>query len=568
MRRKILCSILVISLLLAISAIPAFAADLNSSFEKAVDLKILGLFKGSDKGYELERIPTRIEGAVMLLRLLGKEQDAMEMNFSHPFSDVPAWADKLVGYMYQKGLTKGISAAAFGSSEQLSARQYVTFVLRALGYNDQGNDFTYENALDKAVQAGLFTSSEASSLKNRSDFYRNDLVGISYSALKTKLKASSKTLLDKLVSDDKAVSKTAASTLGLYTSDLFAQYGNIQGYKPALTTNGYVAKNSTDLFNILKKSLYANETPVKIDISNYGAAALNDFKVALDNARDAVTKVTGVEYFISSWKAVSNYTTLTATINYRYSKAGFQALKQHATDALNKARYAVAGFIRQNMCDYDKELNIHNYIINNTRFDMPNYLAGTLPDESFAAYGCLVSGKAVCEGYSKAFKLMCDLSALDCMVVVGESLSGGSWEGHAWNIVKIDGKYYHIDTTFDDPVNDKGTDVLTYYYFNLADNEISKSHRWDTSGYPVCNSAENNYYYKNGLVVRNPEELKNTIMEALNEKAPRIELKAENYSSEYYKPNEIILKSGAVSGFSTYTNNYLGIFSISDIKYR
>ena len=571
MKRTACCTILIASLLLMILTIPGLAATSGeSNLEKAVDLKILGLFNGTDKGFELERIPTRIEGAAMLLRLLGKEQAAKDQNISHPFTDVPSWADSLIGYMYQNGLTSGTSATTFGSAEYLTARQYVTFVLRALGYSDKNNDFKFENALDKAVQAGLLSILESDSLKTRSNILRNDVVGLSYSALKTKLKASSSTLLEKLVNQDKIITKTAATVLKLYTSDLQGEYGNVASYKPVSTTNGYVAKSSTDLFNILKKSFYLNETQIKIDITSYSTDVITDYKGSYERASAAVSKFTGVEDFISSWKYVSNGTTLTLTMGYRYTKTEFQTMKQHAADTLYKARHVVAGFIRPGMTDYDKELLIHNYIVNHTRYDYANYQTGTIPNSSFTAYGCLILGKAVCQGYSEAFKLMSDLSALECIVVEGESqASGSSWEGHAWNIVKVSGKYYHVDSTFDDPISSDGKDVLKYYYFNLPDKELSGRHRWNTSLYPACTGIENNYYYKNGLVVSGIAQFEDAIIEALDQREKQIELKVKDYTEKLYSdPSDIVFKSGIVSGFNYYSNDYFGIVSITDIRYR
>jgi hypothetical protein len=69
---------------------------------KAEALKELGLFKGSDKGFELERAPSRVEAMVMLVRLLGKEEEAKENNYEHPFTDVPEWANVHIAIYIKK----------------------------------------------------------------------------------------------------------------------------------------------------------------------------------------------------------------------------------------------------------------------------------------------------------------------------------------------------------------------------------------------------------------------------------------------------------------------------------
>ena len=124
----------------------------------AETLKTLGLFLGSDKGFELERVPSRVEEVVMLIRLLGKEQEAKSGSWTHPFTDVPAWADKYIGFAYENNLANGMSATEFGTGAA-TAQMFATFVLRALGYNDSAAkgavDFTYDGAVQYATERGL-----------------------------------------------------------------------------------------------------------------------------------------------------------------------------------------------------------------------------------------------------------------------------------------------------------------------------------------------------------------------------------------------------------------------------
>ena len=103
----------------------------------ANSLAPLGVFVGTGSGYELERAPTRVEGLVMLIRLLGVEDEARSMNGSKvPFTDVPKWASGYVAYAYDNELTKGVSETKFGSLNNMDAKAFVTFLLRSLGYRD------------------------------------------------------------------------------------------------------------------------------------------------------------------------------------------------------------------------------------------------------------------------------------------------------------------------------------------------------------------------------------------------------------------------------------------------
>lgn len=167
-------------------------------------LKTMGLFKGSDtgygSGYDLEKVPTRIQGLIMFLRLIGEEQAALSSTAPCPFSDVPAWCQRYVAYAYEKGYTKGVSQTEFGPSLELRATEYLTFVLRALGYSDSGEnaDFAWDAALSKALQLGVLTAREHKQLTEQ-PFLRAQVVYVSYYALDARLKTTGKSLYATLV---------------------------------------------------------------------------------------------------------------------------------------------------------------------------------------------------------------------------------------------------------------------------------------------------------------------------------------------------------------------------------
>lgn len=182
-------------------------------------LKSMGLFRGSDvpygSGYDLESAPTRIQGLVMFLRLIGEEQLALHYPGSGiTFADVPEWALPYVAYAYDRGYTKGQEIdsqwrVVFGSDDPLAARDYMTFLLRALGYAE-GGDFNWETAVPDAQTLGVLTEGEAGLLKER-PFLRAQVVYLSYMSLSAKMAGEGSTLLDKLT-DSGAVSATAASS--------------------------------------------------------------------------------------------------------------------------------------------------------------------------------------------------------------------------------------------------------------------------------------------------------------------------------------------------------------------
>ncbi len=187
--------ILSLTIILTI-ALPAYSADINAAQTKATALKMLGLFKGvSETDFALDRAPTRIEAMVMLIRTLGKEAEALEVGGNHPFTDVPSWADKYIGYAYEKGLTKGVSATSFGAGSA-GSDMYLTFMLRALGYNDTAGDFSWDapDILAKAV--GILPDDV-----DTVNFLRSDVVMVSWASLAADVKGGSHMMADKLIEE-------------------------------------------------------------------------------------------------------------------------------------------------------------------------------------------------------------------------------------------------------------------------------------------------------------------------------------------------------------------------------
>lgn len=134
----------------------------------------------------------------------------------------------------------------------------------------------------------------------------------------------------------------------------------------------------------------------------------------------------------------------------------------NANEALNAAREYAS--------DYDKLRSVHDWIINRTDYIL------TGPVYKSEADGPIIYGKALCEGYSKAFMYLVQSLGFDCVCVIGEA-NGGP---HMWNMVKMNGTWYHVDVTFDDPIMSDGSKALTHDFFLLGTTEISKTHKLST----------------------------------------------------------------------------------------
>ncbi len=206
---KKLLSIILAAFLIMQIPVTAFAYSEGKAQVSADSLNTLGLFNGTDKGYELEKPLTRLEALIMLIRLSGKEIDALypEEELTHPFTDSPEWADGslYMAYGYQNKLTSGVSETLFAPNNEASLQMYVTFVLRALGYTDNENGTVWDNWEAWGTAAGVINAET-----RRDKFVRGDAVIISRAALDAKLAGTDKTLKDQLV-DDMAINPFALS---------------------------------------------------------------------------------------------------------------------------------------------------------------------------------------------------------------------------------------------------------------------------------------------------------------------------------------------------------------------
>ena len=157
-----------------------------------------GLLLGSNGSFDLDKPIKRVEGVVMVLRLLGKENEAKQSTAANGFTDVPNWAKAQVAYAAQSGITAGYSSTRFGSDDAMTANQYITFVLRAMGYKDN-TDFTWDKAADMAHEIGLIGKPCLNQYANSNLFLRDNVAVISYNALFYAPKKDGGILIDGIV---------------------------------------------------------------------------------------------------------------------------------------------------------------------------------------------------------------------------------------------------------------------------------------------------------------------------------------------------------------------------------
>ncbi len=186
------------------------------------------------------------------------------------------------------------------------------------------------------------------------------------------------------------------------------------------------------------------------------------------------------------------YTSMLFT--YTMDAASRQAAKQQ----LDTAVAQIVAQAPDTTDEYLIETHLHDHLVANCTYDTEAAAADfdTHP-LAYSAYGALVDGKAVCEGYARAMQLLLTRCGIASTPMLGESIQTG--EQHMWNIVTINGENYHLDATWND-----SEDTLRHNYFNVTTEQIQLSHRIHTEISPnvPCTAITDNYYHRNGLYIR------------------------------------------------------------------
>ncbi|MDF2935581.1 MAG: copper amine oxidase family proteinLeucine Rich Repeat (LRR)-containing [Paenibacillaceae bacterium] len=559
----------------------------STASEAAAKLAEIGIFQGTDAGLELDRQPSRLEGLVMLIRLLGKEADAAGLaDGETTFRDVPQWGQGYVNYAGQHQLANGITEERFGADESISALQFVTLLLRALGYNDAAGDFRYEEALEEAQVIG-FVDRDTIQRLERESFTRGSVAELSFAALTIKVKDGSSTLANKLIAEG-AFTRAQAQRIGVSTAAAaapdsgkdkivtFADPGLEAVIRKALDKpEGNITAGDTQSIHKLKDDTYAKPTG-RIQ-SLEGIQALSNLEElslpyhliqdlrplsgmqslrSLNFARNKIEDITPlagltdlesldiVRNFLYDIKPVAGmkelqylsvkgnaitdlspiqgldrletlYVGSNAVTDIEIIRSmpklvyvdvdnnpiadispladkdyqGFDKL-EHITALGQKAKEIISAIIRPGMSNLEKEEAVHDYILQNVQYDYD--YTGT---SNGSAYGALIEGLALCGGYADAMLTLGRMAGLDIIIIDGHS----GEDLHAWNLIRLDGKYYHVDATWDDGGYVLGQTSLSdqemkkhyqsrVYFNNNHAERMAQDIYWDVSRYPEVDS--------------------------------------------------------------------------------
>ena len=183
---------------------------------------------------------------------------------------------------------------------------------------------------------------------------------------------------------------------------------------------------------------------------------------------------------------------------------------------LKELKKTVGEIIKDGMSEYDKEKAVYDYVFSQTHFNDDSLVAisdDSEDDESYNPYGFFHDHSTICVGNATTIKLFFDVLGIDSKII--HSTENGE---HAWNVVKIDGKWYHLDVTFDG-----GNEAPDYAYFNVPDTaKDDGSYPWNKEDFPECNSTDDCYICKNAKKLDSVYDIPERIKEAMSDKGKTI----------------------------------------------
>lgn len=303
---------------------------------------------------------------------------------------------------------------------------------------------------------------------------------------------------------------------------------------PKVTSTSITVSQLTPLKNIINSfkinNLTQNQKKVYERLVNGLAVCEEKINIEVPISKDDLFKV--YELILSSLELqmyaptrsykyiysenTGNIHTIIPEYSYTYNSA--KEMKKEIDQRVE----GIKSLINSNMNNIDKVKIFHDEIIYNCNYfvDVVNYnmeeLDALMKNSNYDnAYGALIDGVAVCEGYARAFLYLCSSVGIPCELVSGVA----DGVQHMWNMVYLNGQWYHIDLTWDDPVvkDSPLTNNISYNYFNITTEQIKKDHSIDETYFKYPEATDNyaNYYYYYGYIANDIEQGKNILVEKM-----------------------------------------------------
>lgn len=250
---------------------------------------------------------------------------------------------------------------------------------------------------------------------------------------------------------------------------------------------------------------------------------------------------------------------ITFTGTYRFSQEEVLRKQEEIDNYVNQC---LAG-MPDDADDYTKVKYVYEYLIHHTEYD-------AAAEDGQNICSVFIEGKSVCQGYAKATQYLLNKVGIFSTLVLGRVVGG---EGHAWNLVRIDDKYYYVDTTWGDASYQavgggagypgEKIPTINYDYLCVPTEQMNLTHTLDNVvELPECDSMEDNYYVREGLYFTewNREQIERIFEEEYEKGSAYVTLKCESYNV-YRQMHEALIMNQEIFQFLDCPD---GVVSYSD----
>ncbi|MBE7104913.1 S-layer protein [Bacillus cereus] len=450
--------------------------------------------------------------------LLYTNVDEMKAAEAGAFSDVPTshWSYPAIKDLSSKNIISGYGNGMFGFGDVATREQVAALVYRVLVPNKQGGTFSNDGAryalkdgstlnnpyrdirsgstlfpeeVLTLTKLGIFKGDGNGGFRPKDSVSRAEMAQILTNAFHLSAKQTH-TFNDvpngfwaenaiSAVQSNEIAAGTGEGKFGPYNTVTREQYAQFL-YK----TLQYKNTNKQDTEDAALLSAFKNEVQKRID--TYETNITRPYYTRNSNKEEVMNTLFNAYKEVASKNEYTNYNRSNVSYglsgspgNYTFTlHITYRETKEQTEYVMKQAKAIVSSIIQTGMDDHEKVKSVHDYVVKHVSYDT-SYKA-------YTAYEALANRSAVCQGYALLTYQLLKEAGIENHFVVGT----GDGQPHAWNLVKIDNKWYHLDTTFDDPVPDEQGRV-TYSYFNLSDEQIARNHEWNRGDYP---QATTNYY--------------------------------------------------------------------------
>lgn len=301
-----------------------------------------------------------------------------------------------------------------------------------------------------------------------------------------------------------------------------------------------VVSTKLELWNAISYNLTQFKTSFTINVQNFSAemmpTKLSDLEYAfVDGNIDLQAGAPGANG-VTPYTFTVKYNPAGRVLDAMQNKKDIPATDTEATAlkaVVDKAVKSVNG-----KSEYQKAVELHDYVVLNVGYDE------AMTAVSFGAYGALVKGLGSCQGYMESIGLLYSAAGLENRMVWANSKVSGTGT-HGFNKVKVDGKWYNVDATVDDP-KPNVKDRVYRGYLLVTDKISAQRYDWDSVRYPAS-TTKNSWHYRNKQVATSQSELEALVKKGVQNKDKYITVWVEGYTSSKYKTSFASKLSG-VSG--------------------